>query len=38
MPITTADKKKRMIIPMARPGDIYDVQEQGEGVSSWSAS
>ena len=31
MPISTADKKKRIIILMARPGDIFDVQEQGEG-------
>jgi len=26
MPITTADNKKRVVIPIARPGDIFDVQ------------
>jgi hypothetical protein len=31
MPITTADNKKRVIIPAARPGDVFDVQEQSEG-------
>ena len=31
MPIRTADKKKRVVIPAARPGDIYDVQQLGEG-------
>jgi hypothetical protein len=31
MAITTADNKKRVIIPVARPGDVFDVQEQGEG-------
>jgi hypothetical protein len=30
MPITTADNKKRVIIPAARPGDIFDVQQQSE--------
>jgi hypothetical protein len=30
MPITTADNKKRVIIPVARPGDIFDVQQQSE--------
>jgi hypothetical protein len=30
MAITTADNKKRVIIPGARPGDIFDVQQQGE--------
>ena len=31
MPITTADKKKRVVIPVAQPGDVFDVQQQGEG-------
>lgn len=31
MPITTADNKKRVILPVARPGDIFDVQQQSEG-------
>jgi hypothetical protein len=30
MPTTTADKKKRVIIPGAQPGDIFDVQVEGE--------
>lgn len=30
MPTATADKKKRVIIPVARPGDIFDVQVEGE--------
>lgn len=31
MPITTADNKKRVVIPVAHPGDIFDVQQQSEG-------
>ena len=31
MSITTADKKKRVVIPLARPGDVFDVQQQDEG-------
>jgi hypothetical protein len=31
MTITTADKKKRVVIPVAQPGDVFDVQQQGEG-------
>lgn len=31
MPTTTADKKKRVVIPVAHPGDVFDVQQQGEG-------
>lgn len=30
MPTTTADKKKRVVLPAARPGDVFDVQQQGE--------
>jgi len=28
---TKADSKKRVVLTGAKPGDIYDVQEQGEG-------
>ena len=28
---TTADSKKRIILPGARPGDVFDVQREGEG-------
>jgi hypothetical protein len=31
MAISIADKEKRITIPMARPGDVFDVQEHGEG-------
>lgn len=31
MPTTTADKKKRVVLPVAHPGDVFDVQQQGEG-------
>lgn len=31
VPTTTADKKKRVVLPVARPGDVFDVQQQGEG-------
>jgi len=31
MPVTTADKKKRVVLPVARPGDVFDVQQLGEG-------
>jgi hypothetical protein len=30
MPTTTADNKKRVIIPVAQPGDVFDVQVEGE--------
>jgi hypothetical protein len=29
---TTADSKKRVVLPTARPGDVFDVQRQGEGL------
>jgi hypothetical protein len=33
MPITTADNKKRVVIPAARPGDVFEIQQQsGERV------
>jgi hypothetical protein len=28
---TKADSKKRVVLAGAKPGDVYDVQEQGEG-------
>lgn len=28
---TTADSKKRIVLPIARPGDVFDVQRFGEG-------
>jgi len=31
MAITKADKKKRIVISGARPGDVFDVQDQGDG-------
>jgi len=31
MSISTADKKKRVVIPVAHPGDVFDVHPQGEG-------
>ncbi len=26
-----ADSKRRVVLPRARPGDVFDIQEQGEG-------
>lgn len=31
MSISTADKKKRVVIPIARPGDVFDVHQEAEG-------
>ncbi len=31
MSTTTADKKRRVVLPVARPGDVFDFQQQGEG-------
>lgn len=28
---TTADSKKRIVLPVASPGDVFDIQRQGEG-------
>ena len=28
---TRADSKKRIVLPTARPGDVFDVQRFGEG-------
>jgi hypothetical protein len=29
--ITKADAKRRIVLPEAEPGDVYDVQKRGEG-------
>ena len=29
--ITKADGKKRVVLPAARPGDVFDIQQKGEG-------
>ena len=26
-----ADSRKRILLPMARPGDVFEIQRQGEG-------
>ena len=31
MPTVRADTKRRVVIPTAHPGDIFDIQSQGEG-------
>lgn len=31
VPMTTADAKKRIVIPGARPGDVFDIQLQADG-------
>jgi hypothetical protein len=31
MAISTADAKRRVVLPGARPGDVFDIQSQGEG-------
>jgi hypothetical protein len=31
MAISTADAKRRVVLPAAKPGDVFDVQSQGEG-------
>lgn len=31
MSISTTDKKKRVVIPVARPGDVFEVHQEGEG-------
>jgi hypothetical protein len=28
--ITTADSKKRVVLPEAKPGDVFDIQREGE--------
>ena len=31
MAISTADAKRRVVLPAASPGDVFDIQSQGEG-------
>lgn len=31
MAISTVDAKRRVVLPMAKPGDVFDIQGQGEG-------
>ena len=31
MSATTADAKKRVVIPAAKPGEVFDVQKKDEG-------
>ena len=31
MATSTADAKRRVVVPAARPGDVFDIQSQGEG-------
>ena len=31
MPTSIADSKKRVLIPEAQPGDVFDVQKQADG-------
>ena len=31
MSTSTADSKKRVVLPRARPGEVYDIEQQGEG-------
>ncbi len=31
MATSTVDAKRRVVLPAARPGDVFDIQSQGEG-------
>jgi len=31
MAIATTDAKRRVVLPTTRPGDVFDIQSQGEG-------
>ncbi len=31
MTTSTADAKRRVVLPAAKPGDVFDIQNQGEG-------
>ena len=31
MAISTTDAKRRVVLPAARPGDVFEIQSQGEG-------
>lgn len=32
MPISKVDAKRRVVLPGANPGDVFDIQSQGEGL------
>jgi hypothetical protein len=31
MATSTVDTKRRVVLPAAKPGDVFDIQSQGEG-------
>jgi len=31
MAMSTADAKRRVVLPAAKPGDVFDIQSQGDG-------
>jgi len=31
MAISTVDAQQRVVLPAAKPGDVFDIQSQGEG-------
>jgi hypothetical protein len=31
MSISTVDAKKRVVLPSCKPGDVFEIQRQGEG-------
>jgi hypothetical protein len=31
MAISTVDEKRRLVLPAAKPGDVFDIQSHGEG-------
>lgn len=31
MATSTADAKRRVVLPAAKPGDVFDIQNQGDG-------
>ena len=31
MSTSTVDSKKRIVLPVGRPGDVFDIQQQAEG-------
>lgn len=31
MALATVDAKRRVVLPAAKPGDVFDIQQQGEG-------
>lgn len=31
MATSTVDAKRRVVLPAAKPGDVFDIQSQGEG-------